>query len=109
MNLAGGVKVEVSLSPNGLPALKPLILKMNSKQIDFLQTEEFEASFEGRDMEMGYHSFVLDPTSNSNMLMAKGLIPLCPMDPMMVWVFNIQFKYQNKVTLLTFEVPSAVH
>jgi len=109
INLANGAKLEISLTPNGLPALKPLTLQLKSNQIDFQQVVQFEALFAGRDMEMGQHSLVLSPSTNSNMLLAKGLIPLCPMDPMMVWELKVQFKYQNKVTLLTFEVPSGPH
>jgi len=109
INLANGVKLEISLNPNGLPALKPLTLQLRSDQIDFQQVAQFKASFVGRDMEMGHHSLALSPSTNSNLLLAKGLIPLCPMDPNMVWVLNVQFKYQNKVTMLTFEVPSGSH
>jgi len=109
INLGEGVKLEISLSPNGLPALKPLMLQLKSNQINFQQVAQFEASFEGRDMEMGHHSLALIPSKNTNMLLAKGLIPLCPMDPMMVWKLNVQFEYQNKVTLLTFEIPSGLH
>jgi len=106
IHLTNGVQLEISLNPHGLPALKPLTLQLRSNQIDFQQIERFEASFEGRDMEMGRHPLTVSPATSANMLLAKGLIPLCPMDPMMVWVLKVQFQYQNKVTLLTFEVPS---
>jgi len=109
IHLSNGVELEISLSPHGLPALKPLTLQLRSNQIDFQQVERFEASFKGRDMEMGHHRLALSASTSSNLLLAKGLIPLCPMDPMMVWVLNVQFRYQNKVTLLTFEVPAGPH
>jgi hypothetical protein len=106
IHLANGIKLNISLSPNGLPALELLTLQLKSSHIDFHQLTHFEASFEGLDMEMGRHSLTLSPPITSNMLRATGLIPLCPMDPMMHWVLNVKFQYQNKVTLLTFEVPS---
>jgi hypothetical protein len=106
IDLVGGMKIEVSLSPGGLPMLKPLILKLTSNQINFKKIKGFEASFKGLDMDMGSHLLALDPTISSGVLIATGLLPLCPMDPEMVWVLNIKFQYQNKVTLLSFEVPS---
>lgn len=109
VNLGKGIKLEISLSPNGLPALELLTLQLKSNQIDFQRVEQFEATFIGRDMAMGQHSFTLSPSENSNTLLAKALIPLCPMDPMMVWVLNIQFQLFEKVTLLKFELPSGSH
>jgi hypothetical protein len=108
VNLSHGVNLEVKLSPDGLPAMKPLVLSLKSDQVDFLKVSNFKASFEGRDMEMGHHTMVSN-SSSSNLLVAQGLIPLCPMDPTMVWALKIQFEYQNKTTLLTFEVPSNSH
>lgn len=108
LNLTDGVKLGITLSPEGLPAMKPLTLKLESDQIDFLKISNFNASFKGRDMEMGYHTLTLNSQS-SNLLLAEGLIPLCPMDPMMVWVLNVTFEHQSKVTSLTFEVSSERH
>ena len=88
--------------------MKPLTLKLESDQIDFLKISNFNASFKGRDMEMGHHTLTLNSQS-SNLLLAEGLIPLCPMDPMMVWVLNVTFEHQSKVTSLTFEVSSERH
>jgi len=109
INLGKDFKLEVSLSPKGFPAMEPLILQLKSSQIDFKQIKHFSAFFEGRDMEMGKHSLSLSKPLESGVLLAKGLIPLCPMDPNMVWRLNIQFEYQEKMTSLQFEISSATH
>ena len=106
INLSSNIKLNVSLDPKGFPAMEPLTLKLESKQIDFEALTKFEAVFKGRDMEMGQHSFVVSPAENPNTLVAKGLIPLCPMDPKMVWELNIKLGFQNQATLLKFEVSS---
>ena len=109
IHLAGGAKLELSLSPEGLPALKPLTLKLNAHDIDFDAFTYFDASFSGRDMEMGHHSLVVNSSVTKNELTATGIIPLCPMDPNMVWVLSVKYQYKNKVTVLMFEVPSGTH
>lgn len=107
IHLAGGLELNIRLSPRGLPTFKPLTLVLESDQIDFSLVKWFEASFEGRDMEMGRHDLLLNPVIQSNTLSAVGSIPLCPMDPHMVWLLTIKFQYQNTVRLLKFEVASS--
>ena len=109
INLGADFKLEVSLSPEGFPAMEPLVLQLKSSRINFKQIKHFSAFFEGRDMEMGKHSLSLSKPLESGVLLAKGLIPLCPMDPNMVWRLNIQFEYQEKMTSLQFEISSATH
>ena len=109
INLNENVKFEVSLSPSGFPALEPLVLQLKSSLINFKEINNFSAFFEGRDMEMGKHTLALNTPVEISSLIAKGVIPLCPMDPNMVWRLVIQFEFQNKVTSLEFELPSSTH
>jgi len=89
--------------------MEPLVLQLKSNHINFQKIKNFSALFEGRDMEMGKHSMILNSPVEVSTLLAKGMIPLCPMDPKMVWRLTIQFELQNKVTALEFEVPSNIH
>ncbi len=109
INLGKNFNLEISLSPNGFPAMEPLVLQLKSNHINFQKIKNFSALFEGRDMEMGKHSMILNSPVEVSTLLAKGMIPLCPMDPKMVWRLTIQFELQNKVTALEFEVPSNIH
>jgi len=115
----GDLALALSLSPRGLPALTTLSLQIKPLEPLLSPLTQFEAWFEGRDMEMGKHYFkqtfgqksgqeasVPETPSNKNTIHATAMIPACSIDPMMIWRLNIEFVHQDKRSRLRFEMSS---
>ena len=73
---------------------------------------QVSAWFEGRDMEMGRHFLSFqgnDLDDDANFLLAKGMIPVCTIDPDMPWRLVINFEYQGEVLQVNFDVSVKGH
>ena len=97
---------DLRLTPHGLPSMTTLQLELMSKTAALSELSQFQAWFEGRDMDMGRQPLVLDNTVGANRIVAQGIIPMCHMDAGMVWLLNINFRYQNSDIRLLFEMSS---
>jgi len=98
VNLAGGIQLDIALSPKGLPTLEPLELRISSSSTALDQIQDIQIWFEGRDMDMGLHYFNL--IFLNDQIVGKGMIPICTIDASMVWQLNVAFIYQGKNNIL---------
>ncbi len=71
--LPNGAKVTISISPNDIPILRPLELKVD---IEGVQVSKVEVDFIGIGMEMGYNRPKLE-TENTSHFKGKAILPVC--------------------------------
>jgi len=94
LHLSKDIHLVMSMLPKGLPALEKLSLKISSQESDITQFRNVVIWLEGRDMNMGKHFFQLNARqTGSQVLHARGMIPVCSVDDSMVWRLVAQFSY----------------
>jgi hypothetical protein len=75
------------------------------------QIEGLKLWLEGRDMDMGRHYLIpqerIDDADTS--ILSQGMIPVCTVDPDMVWRMVVVFNYQGKRMQIHFDVPVTTH
>ncbi len=110
----GDIKMTLSLTPDGLPALIPLRLAVSDSSIAVQEAESWLVWFEGRDMEMGVHQLLPEPSGlpvskdasrSNNAVVFSGIIPICSVDSAMTWLLNVQFVWRAK--LYRFMLPAS--
>jgi hypothetical protein len=100
--------LQISLQPNGLPVLEPLKLTISKSGGKAEQLSDVAAWFRGLDMDMGQHPFLFkNGTSlSSDAISASGMIPICSIDPNMVWRLTVQFKYLDVWAQVLFDLKA---
>lgn len=98
--------IQVELQPSGLPAMVPLTLRVGvSSQVG---VQLLRAWFEGRDMDMGRHELTplnQDDASGAG-IMLRGVIPVCSVNPMMVWQLKLLIEVNSIQQLVVFDLAT---
>jgi len=105
LNLPQQLKMTLSVSPAGMPALKPLAfqLKIEAQPVSPLTLEA--GWLNGKTMDMGRHFLTLHQQTNRQWEL-QGMIPVCTVDPEMVWQMTLQYRYQDTLTELQIDTVS---
>jgi len=77
-DLPGGGKISFSMTPNSIPILRPLKLRVN---IEGVEASQVEVDFVGIGMDMGYNRAKLDAQDKSN-FEGKAILPVCTQSKM---------------------------
>lgn len=97
--------LQIQLQPPGLPAMVPLILHIGGETLDEVQL--LRAWFEGRDMAMGRHELVpLKQDDGAGVIMLRGVIPVCTVNPKMMWQLKLLLQIQNTQQLIVFDLAT---
>lgn len=106
LHLAEQFMLTFRLKPKKIVPLERFELLISSDNESFDQIEALAIWFEGRDMDMGRQ--YLRPLKGLNnagsSLLAQGMIPVCTVDPDMVWRLVVEFNYQGKRMHVSFDV-----
>lgn len=101
----GSTALKVQLFPPGLPVMERLNLR-----IETTSKSEFQivrAWFEGRDMDMGRHELLpASLLSADDALLYTGVIPLCTVNPAMVWQLKLLIQVQDQQHRLVFDLAA---
>lgn len=95
--------LQVELQPPGLPALVPLTLRVGGGSQPGVQL--LRAWFDGRDMDMGRHELA-QLNDQSGTIMLSGVIPVCSVNPMMVWQLKLLLQVHNTQQLVVFDLAA---
>ncbi len=105
VSLPNNQEISFTLQPKRL-----LVMEMLSMRVDgFDSNMKIKIWFEGRDMEMGKH--YMQPVSNKSeslpsTILYKGMIPVCSLNPQMIWVLNAEFMHENHLILVQFQLKA---
>lgn len=99
------VLLRIQLLPAGLPAMEPLTLQVGVESPYDIQL--LSAWFEGRDMDMGRHELASSHEYDEpDVMTLRGVIPVCSVNPKMVWQLKMRWKIRNTQQLLVFDLAS---
>lgn len=79
--LPGGGRLEFSIAPHPVPALKPLTLEA---RVDGIKADKVEVDFAGVDMKMGYNRPLLAAAGAPGRFSGQGNLPVC-VTGTMIW------------------------
>ena len=100
----GSITLQIQLQPPGLPAMVPLTLRVEAESLADVQM--VRAWFEGRDMDMGRHDLAPIPESDTTAIMWSGVIPVCSVNPQMVWQLKLLLQVQDEPQQIVFDLAT---
>lgn len=120
LELSKTLNLSFQLTPLGVPAMEPLLLKITGLDGLALTHAMVKVWFEGKDMYMGQHFMlpvqeetVKDLVHSSGELAFQGMIPVCSLDENMVWRLVVElplsFEQANTFTLLENTERQQIH
>lgn len=97
------INLRFFLHPFGLPAMEPLTLSISGQSLADVQVQR--AWFEGREMDMGLHMLIPKiETSDPDSLVLQGMIPVCSVNPLMVWQLKVLAEIRDQSYLFVFDL-----
>lgn len=100
----GSVTLRIQLQPQGLPAMVPMTLRVDVESLANVQM--VRAWFEGRDMDMGRHELAPLPGNDTTAIMWGGVIPVCSVNPQMMWQLKLLLQVQGKQQQIVFDLAT---
>lgn len=100
----GFITLRIQLQPQGLPAMVPLTLRVDTETLADVQI--VRAWFEGRDMDMGRHELAPLPGNDTTAIMWGGVIPVCSVNPQMMWQLKLLLQLRDEQQQIVFDLAT---